>query len=69
MDTDTASHALTLNSTTDSTITNISLYTDRAQITRSYIANVLAGQTRLTISCLPNVVDHESVKYVSFLFK
>ncbi|KAF8900862.1 hypothetical protein CPB84DRAFT_1815328 [Gymnopilus junonius] len=62
MQPDTAVHALTIDSTTDSTITNISLYTDRAQVTRGYVAVFPAGQTKLTISCLPNVVDHDSIR-------
>ncbi|KDR71602.1 hypothetical protein GALMADRAFT_127088 [Galerina marginata CBS 339.88] len=55
-------HTLSLNSIHDSAITNINLYTDRAQVTRSYKVKVAAGQTNLTISSLPNVVDHESLR-------
>ncbi|PPQ69929.1 hypothetical protein CVT26_013254 [Gymnopilus dilepis] len=62
METHAVPYTLTLNSTTESTITAINLYKDRAQITRAYIAKVPEGQTHLTISALPNVVDHESIK-------
>ncbi|PPQ90355.1 hypothetical protein CVT25_007757 [Psilocybe cyanescens] len=55
-------HALSLNSIQDSKITNINLYTNRAQVTRSYKVNVASGQTKLTISCLPNVVDYGSLR-------
>ncbi|KAH9475079.1 Protein F37C4.5 [Psilocybe cubensis] len=53
---------ISLSSITDSKITNINLYTSRAQITRSYKVSVAAGQTKLTLLHLPNVVDHESLR-------
>lgn len=60
-------HALSLDSTRDGTITHVNLYQDTAHVTRSYTVNVPAGQTKLTISSLPNVMDHDSLRYVLML--
>ncbi|KAF9557522.1 hypothetical protein CPC08DRAFT_710326 [Agrocybe pediades] len=54
--------ALAINSLTESTIDAINLYPFQAHITRSYKAKVTAGQTKITITHLPNVVDHDSVR-------
>ena len=56
-------NTLFLSSLHDSTITNVNLYATRAQITRVYKANVSTGQNKVTITSLPNVVDHESLRY------
>ena len=56
-------NTLSLSSLHDSTITNVNLYATRAQITRVYKANVSTGQNKVTITSLPNVVDHESLRY------
>ncbi|KDR71591.1 hypothetical protein GALMADRAFT_253935 [Galerina marginata CBS 339.88] len=61
MDTDTV-QTLLLDSAHDSRITNINLYPNRAQITRSYNVNVAGGHTKLIISGLPNVVDRNSLR-------
>lgn len=63
--TDAAVNYISLSSIHDSKITNINLYTSHAQITRSYKVSVAAGQTKLTLLHLPNVVDHESLRLVS----
>ncbi|KAF8881696.1 hypothetical protein CPB84DRAFT_237037 [Gymnopilus junonius] len=55
-------HTLALDSTRDGTITHVNLYQDLARVTRSYTINVAAGQTKLTISSLPNVMDYESLR-------
>ena len=56
-------NTLSLSSLQDSTITNVNLYATRAQITRVYKINLSAGQNKVTITSLPNVVDHESLRY------
>lgn len=58
-------NTLSLSSLQDSTITNVDLYATRAQITRVYKTNVSTGQNKATITSLPNVVDHESLRYES----
>ncbi|KIM43920.1 hypothetical protein M413DRAFT_25436 [Hebeloma cylindrosporum] len=64
MDVDTV-NTISLSSLQDSAITNVNLYATRAQITRVYKANVLTGQNKVTITSLPNVVDHESLRVES----
>ncbi|PPQ85972.1 hypothetical protein CVT25_001670 [Psilocybe cyanescens] len=59
-----AVHYISFSSIDDSKITNINLYRTHAQITRAYKVSVAAGQTKLTLSHLPNVVDHESLRRV-----
>ena len=61
MDVD-AINTVSLHSLNDSKITKLSLYTDRAQITRTFNFQVLIGQNKATISCLPNVIDHDSLR-------
>ena len=61
MDVDTIT-AISLHSLNDSKITKLSLYTDRAQITRTFNFRVFGGQNRATISSLPNVIDHDSLR-------
>ncbi|KAF8961396.1 hypothetical protein BDZ97DRAFT_1759956 [Flammula alnicola] len=51
-----------LNSVDDSTIKSVHLYPTRAQITRAFKLNVRAGQNRVVISYLPNVVDSQSLR-------
>ena len=58
-------NTLSLSSLQDSTITNVNLYATRAQITRVYKTDVSTGQSKVTITSLPNVVDHESLRYES----
>jgi hypothetical protein len=64
MDVDTV-NILNLNSVKDSTITNINLYSLQAQITRLFQFDVVAGQNKVVISGLPNVLDHDSLRYES----
>lgn len=56
---------LSIDAQTNSTITSLSLYSDRARITRSLDASVAAGQNRITLTHLPNVMDHDSLRYYS----
>ncbi|RDB30474.1 Protein F37C4.5 [Hypsizygus marmoreus] len=46
----------------NSRITRVSLYTGRAEITRLYTFNVVAGQNQVVISGLPSVLDQESLR-------
>ncbi|KAH9475070.1 Protein F37C4.5 [Psilocybe cubensis] len=55
-------HELSIDSIKDSKITNINLYTSRAHVTRSFNVNAAAGQTKITISNLPNCVDYDSLR-------
>jgi hypothetical protein len=48
----------------DSKITNVSLYSGRAEITRLYKFLVKTGLNQVNISGLPNVLDHESLRCV-----
>ena len=65
MDVDTV-NILNLNSVKDSTITNINLYSLQAQITRLFKFDVVAGQNKVVISGLPNVLDHDSLRYEGY---
>ncbi|KAF9532702.1 hypothetical protein CPB83DRAFT_635276 [Crepidotus variabilis] len=56
---------LSLNAHADSSITRLSLYTDRARITREFKIKLPQGQTKLTLTTLPNVIDHDSLRYVN----
>ena len=62
-----AVNILDLNSVNDSTITNLNLYSRQAQITRVFKFDVAAGQNKVVISGLPNVLDHGSLRYTVFI--
>lgn len=47
----------------NSRITQVSLYADRAEITRLYTFNVEAGQNQVVIAGLPNALYRESLRY------
>ncbi|KAJ7754602.1 hypothetical protein B0H16DRAFT_1542928 [Mycena metata] len=51
-----------LQSVTDSTITAVSLYSTRAEVTRLFKFTVQTGQNQVNISGLPNVLDEQSLK-------
>ncbi|KAF8150953.1 hypothetical protein B0H34DRAFT_665975 [Crassisporium funariophilum] len=53
---------ISLDAPQHSSITNVNLYSGRAQITRVFKFDVTAGQSEVVISQLPNVVDHESLR-------
>ncbi|KAL0946220.1 hypothetical protein HGRIS_012479 [Hohenbuehelia grisea] len=55
-------HTVELVSVESSKITSVSLYSGRAEITRTYTLNVPTGQNQVKISGLPNVLDHSSLR-------
>jgi uncharacterized protein (TIGR02231 family) len=55
-------NTIELDSVTDSTITGVSVYSGRAEITRLFKLNIKTGQNQLGISGLPKVLDQESLK-------
>lgn len=57
-------HAINL-TTADSKITAVSIYTDRAEVTRSFRIHLKTGQNHVKISRLPNVLQDDSVRLES----
>jgi hypothetical protein len=57
-------NVIDLVSAKDSKITNVSLYSGRAEITRLYKFGVKAGQNQVRLSGLPSVLDQNSLRYV-----
>ncbi|KAG6876035.1 hypothetical protein C0993_006036 [Termitomyces sp. T159_Od127] len=55
-------NSIELVSTEDSNITNVSVYSGRAEITRVFKFKVKTGQNQVTINGLPNVLDHDSLR-------
>ena len=51
-------------STADSEITAVSVYSDRAEVTRVFKISVKTGQNNVNINGLPSVLDEESVRCV-----
>lgn len=47
----------------NSQITNVSLYSSRAEITRAFKLDVRVGLNQVNITGLPNVLDKDSLKY------
>lgn len=58
-------HAINLVSVQDSKITNVSLYSSRAEITRVFKFSVKVGLNQVNVSGLPNALDQKSLKYAS----
>ncbi|PPQ67434.1 hypothetical protein CVT26_007228 [Gymnopilus dilepis] len=58
----TEKHTFAIDSAHDSVITHVNLYQDMARVARSYTVNVDAGQTELSMSSLPNVMDYDSLR-------
>ncbi len=58
-------HCINLVSIKDSKITNVSLYSSRAEITRAFKFDVRVGLNQVHIAGLPNVLDKDSLKYVN----
>ncbi|KAJ7038001.1 hypothetical protein C8F04DRAFT_388256 [Mycena alexandri] len=54
--------SIELQSVADSTITAVSLYSTRAEVTRLFKFTVQTGQNQVNISGLPNVLEAESLK-------
>lgn len=46
----------------DSTITNINLYSSKADVSRLYKFTVSAGVNKLVISNLPNALENETLR-------
>jgi hypothetical protein len=54
--------AVALRADEDSTITGVSVYPSKAEITRLFKVNVEAGQNQLSISGLPQALDGDSLR-------
>ncbi|KAJ7185399.1 hypothetical protein C8R46DRAFT_378467 [Mycena filopes] len=54
--------SIELQSTTDSSIVTVSLYSTRAEVTRLFKFPVQTGQSQVNISGLPNVLEAQSLK-------
>ncbi|KAF8799602.1 hypothetical protein BYT27DRAFT_7149586 [Phlegmacium glaucopus] len=57
-----AVNVIELDSVTDSTITSVSVYSSRAEITRLFKFNITTGQNQLNVSGLPKVLDPDSLR-------
>ena len=55
-------NTIELYSEEDSTITGVSVYPSRAEITRLFELNVATGQNQLNISGLPATLDRDSLR-------
>ena len=51
-----------LDAVEDSTITGVSVYPHKAEITRTFALNVATGQNQLNISGLPGMVDNNLIR-------
>ena len=60
-------NVIELTSTEGSKITNVSLYTGRAEITRLYKLSVATGQNQVIINGLPDALDRESLRCPNLL--
>lgn len=56
-------HTLSVNAQLDSKIEDLSLYLNHAQLTRIFRVKIVAGQNKVCVRSLPNVVDGESIRY------
>jgi len=54
--------SVTLDTATDSKISNINLYSSRAEISRIYKFSVAQGANQLVISYLPDVLQNETLR-------
>jgi len=54
--------SITLDTATDSKISNINLYSSRAEISRIYKFSVAQGANQLVISNLPDVLQNETLR-------
>jgi len=54
--------SVTLDTATDSKISNINLYSSRAEISRIYKFSVAQGANQLVISNLPDVLQNETLR-------
>jgi hypothetical protein len=57
-------HVVELESAVDSKITGVSVYSDRAEVTRALRFPVKTGQNQIVISGLPKALNHDSLRYV-----
>ncbi|KAG6811234.1 hypothetical protein H0H92_008404 [Tricholoma furcatifolium] len=57
-----AINAIELVATVSSKITAVSVYSGRAEVTRVFTFDVKTGQNQVTITGLPNVLDHASLR-------
>ena len=57
-------NVIELDSVADSTISGVSVYSSRAEITRVFKFNIATGQNQLHISGLPRVLDPDSLRSV-----
>ncbi|KAG5641474.1 hypothetical protein DXG03_005126 [Asterophora parasitica] len=55
-------NAIELVSKESSKITGVSVYSGRAEVTRSFKFNVKTGQNQVTVNGLPNVLDRDSLR-------
>jgi hypothetical protein len=60
-------HVVEFSSIDASKIMNVSLYSGRAELTRLYKFAVRTGQNQVVVNGLPNVLDRESLRYVTYL--
>lgn len=58
-------HSIELVSVKDSKVTNVSLYSSRAEVTRVFKFDVKVGINFVKISGLPNALEQDSLKYVN----
>jgi len=63
-----ASNEVKVDSATDSKIIHVHLYPWQAEISRLYNLKLAAGQNKVLISGLPNILDEESLRYDLFLY-
>lgn len=57
-------HVIEVESKDDSKITNVAVYSGRAEVTRSFRIQLKAGQNQVQISGLPAVMDRDSLRCV-----
>ena len=57
------SHTINLDAQKDSKISSVSLYPDRAEVTRVFRFAVRTGQNQVVITSLPWVMGKESLRY------
>ena len=57
-----AVNVIELDSVSDSTITGVSVYSSRAEVTRLFKFNIKTGQNQVNISGLPIVLERDSLR-------
>lgn len=55
-------HLVELDTTKDSRITNVSLYSSKAEVSRLYKFTPVAGANKLVISGLPNALENDTLR-------